>query len=145
MKTEYDIQAEKFLSANGIKFSFVEHAGTCPPYCDGKCIHGSRHVVTLSKKRGSNGSAPVRMSFDFWNSHSDISATPIKRLRPYDVLACISSDVYCADDFEDWCGDLGYDSDSRKAEATWDRCHTFKLKLVRFFTEAELNQLSEIQ
>lgn len=41
MKSEYDIQADKFLSANGIKFSFVDRGDTCPPYCDGKCVHGA--------------------------------------------------------------------------------------------------------
>lgn len=85
------------------------------------------------------------MSFDFWNSYSDVTASPIKRLRPYDVLACLSGDVYCQNRFKDWCDAMGQDSDSRKAEATWKRCREFSLKLNRFFTNDELNQLAEIQ
>jgi hypothetical protein len=41
-----------------------------------------------------------------------------------DVVECLASDVFCFDrdyvrDFEDFCSDLGYDPDSRKAEATY--------------------------
>jgi hypothetical protein len=36
-----------------------------------------------------------------------------------DVLDCLASDASCASTFEDWCADLGYDSDSRKAEQTY--------------------------
>lgn len=37
-----------------------------------------------------------------------------------DVLECLLSDSSGADEaFEDWCDDLGYDSDSRRAERTY--------------------------
>lgn len=37
-----------------------------------------------------------------------------------DVLDCLLSDASSADQtFEDWAGDLGYDTDSRKAERTY--------------------------
>jgi hypothetical protein len=37
-----------------------------------------------------------------------------------DVLDCLASDAAgAADTFEDWCAELGYDSDSRKAEQTY--------------------------
>ncbi len=145
MKSEYDIQADKFLHDNGIEFSFVEHGDRCPPYCDGKCLHGHRHRVMLTRTHGTIQGKLFLISFDYWNSHADIMATPGKRLRPYDVLACISSDVHCAEDFEEWCNEIGEDSDSRRAEATWKRCRDFSRKLNRFFTEDELNQLAEIQ
>jgi hypothetical protein len=41
---------------------------------------------------------------------------------PADVLYCLLADVSGfenARSFEDWCGDYGYDTDSRKAEKTW--------------------------
>lgn len=50
-----------------------------------------------------------------------------------DVLECLSLDfasIYNASDFEEWAGDLGYDTDSRKAEAIYNECtrqgETFK-------------------
>jgi hypothetical protein len=41
-----------------------------------------------------------------------------------DVVACLVSDASAIDcrSFEDWAGDLGYDTDSRKAEATYRAC-----------------------
>jgi hypothetical protein len=36
-----------------------------------------------------------------------------------DVLDCLASDAGGASTFEDWCAELGYDSDSRKAEQTY--------------------------
>lgn len=41
---------------------------------------------------------------------------------PADVLNCLVSDAQSydnANDFEDWCSEYGYDTDSRKAERTW--------------------------
>jgi len=42
-----------------------------------------------------------------------------------DVLECLVSDassVDCAQSFEEWASDLGYDTDSRKAEETYKNC-----------------------
>jgi hypothetical protein len=41
-----------------------------------------------------------------------------------DVVACLVSDASAIDcrSFEDWASDLGYDTDSRKAEATYRAC-----------------------
>ena len=41
------------------------------------------------------------------------------------VLDCLASDsagIENARDFEDWCSDYGYDTDSRKAHKTWTAC-----------------------
>ena len=48
------------------------------------------------------------------------------------VLDCLAVDAstveYCRS-FEDWCAELGYDSDSRRAEATYRACVAAALKL----------------
>ncbi len=52
-----------------------------------------------------------------------------------EVLACLVSDArsvdYCRG-FEDWCGDFGYSSDSRKAEQTFKACERSGKRLKRF-------------
>lgn len=63
----------------------------------------------------------------------------------YDVLACISSDVYCPETFAEFCADYGYEADSIKALQTFRRCSAFAKRLRAFFTAEELSQLSEIQ
>ncbi len=46
-----------------------------------------------------------------------------KEPTAFDVLSCLISDASgCLDSFESWCGDYGYDVDSRKAERIWKAC-----------------------
>jgi hypothetical protein len=50
-----------------------------------------------------------------------------------DVLACLCSDVSMGEQsFEDFCSELGYDTDSRKAERTWKACSVLAPKVRRF-------------
>lgn len=52
-----------------------------------------------------------------------------------DVLGCLVSDangVIGGRDFEDWCSEYGYDTDSRKAERTWKTVQQQSDKLARF-------------
>ena len=54
-----------------------------------------------------------------------------------DVLGCLASDARCGDQsFEDFCGDLGLDADSRKAHATWKACAKMSKQLRRLLGEA---------
>jgi hypothetical protein len=138
MKTtpnEYDTQAEQFLTSNGIKFRATLSDTKAPAWGDnGK--HGHHYRVTLSKPA-------ARLTFDFWSSIAD-AEKGIKTVRPYSVLACISGDAYTPETFADFCGEYGYESDSIKALQTFRRCSAFAKRLRAFFTEAELEQLQEI-
>jgi len=41
-----------------------------------------------------------------------------------------------ARDFEDWCAELGYDTDSRKAERTFRACQRIAERLRQFLGDA---------
>ena len=160
MKTEYDIQAEQFLTSNGLKFRATLSDTKTPAWSrDGK--HGHHYRVTLSRnspeawKKNTRRKHPnylgedtparscARLTFDFWGSiaNAETGQAP----TAYDVLACISGDANAPDTFEDWCADLGYDTDSLTALQTYRRCSAFAKRLQAFFTPAELEQLAEIQ
>lgn len=64
---------------------------------------------------------------------------------PVDVLASLvrDSDVLDAGGFENWAGDLGYDTDSRSAEAIYRACLDVSLKLRSALGEAGLAKLRE--
>lgn len=52
-----------------------------------------------------------------------------------DVLTCLLSDansVESARSFDEWAGDLGYDTDSRKAERTYRACQSIAKRLRVF-------------
>lgn len=130
----------------------------------GPMTHGTRYRITIWRN-----DEPGKLAFDFWGSIRDrvqtlaagrswhnmppgvqkylnSTATRFAPAHPtaYDVLACISSDIDVADTFEEFCADLGYDTDSRTAFATFQECAELSRKLLRFFSEAERVELAEI-
>lgn len=134
----YDQQANAFLTTHGIKFTCKPGSGKAPAWTDGdNKEHGNHYRVTLSKH-------DKRITFDFWGSIADASAG-LRTERPYSVLACLSGDVRCPENFADFCGEYGYDSDSRKAYRDFKRCAAFGKRLRDFFTEDEIDALQEIQ
>jgi hypothetical protein len=61
-----------------------------------------------------------------------------------EVLDCIASDVSGlenAGSFEDWCSDYGYDTDSRKAEKTYNIIKRQAEKLRDLLNEARYEEL----
>jgi hypothetical protein len=62
-----------------------------------------------------------------------------------DVLASLLLDARCADEpFESWCADMGYDTDSRRALATYEACAVIGKEMRQLFTRDELRELDEI-
>lgn len=130
MTSEYETSARAFLRKHGITFKATRTSeNPCPPFCDGKHIHGDCYRVTMRR----NGK---RISFRFWNSLNDSQNG--KALDAYSVLACCSSDLYCPDTFEDFCAEYGYDLDSRKAESTFKLCLAQKERLEKLFDSEEV-------
>jgi hypothetical protein len=138
MKSEYDKQASRFLKENALAMRItLSDTKTASWAKDGE-PSGHHYRVTISRADKSG-----RITFDFWGSQHDAAtgADP----SPYDVLACISSDVHCPDTFADFCDEYGYEDDSIKALQTFNRCHRFAARLNAFFTSAEVSQLEEIR
>lgn len=162
-KPLHEDAATAFLSRNGLKLRATHHGDKCPPFCDGSCNHGDHYRITIwrAKRReptiasyessamGQRGvftghvDHPRRLSFDFWNSCADM----VEGREPtaYNVLACLSSDAYCPDSFEEFCSEYGYDEDSAKARQTWKRCTAFADRINAFFDGSELEELAEIR
>lgn len=59
-----------------------------------------------------------------------------------DVLySVIMGSSACDQSFSDWCGEYGYDTDSRKAFATYEACQQNADKLKRIFTRAQIDAI----
>jgi hypothetical protein len=59
-----------------------------------------------------------------------------------DVLECLASDMSSAGQpFGDWCADLGYDEDSRKAYATWQAVESQAAAVRDWLGEALTDEL----
>lgn len=124
-------------------------------------IHGKHYRCTFS------GAGRGHLTIDFWNSYQDEefnayrfgqTAIPkdypywdkFRRDRhgkrriptPYDVLSCIEKSD--PGNFEEFCDNFGYDTDSHKAEVTYHAVVREWKKIKKFFTPEELTEAQEI-
>lgn len=76
-------------------------------------------------------------NFDFKINHN------YGKPSEYDILACLTK--YEPGTFEDFCSDYGYDTDSRKAENTYNAVQEEYMNISRLFSEDELELMREIQ
>jgi hypothetical protein len=70
-----------------------------------------------------------RMTVDFWQGYGILHEPTAEG-----VLMCFLSDAEGTENrnFEEWCSDLGYDTDSRTAERTFKACEKLATKLRAF-------------
>ena len=87
----------------------------------------NNHLVTVT-----NTDNKQRCTFEFWSSIASPSLD-----SDYDVLNafyCFVGDAMSGKmDFNDFCGEFGYDTDSRAAEKTWKACKRSAEKLERIY------------
>jgi hypothetical protein len=59
----------------------------------------------------------------------------------YNILTRCAIDYYCDKDFDYWCAEFGYDTDSRKAYEIWHKHLAQSAKLERIFNDDEIECL----
>ncbi len=128
-KSEYDIKAEKFLKETETEFKAVFLRNDF--YFDGD--EETRDIFKITLKRGNK-----KYTFKFGQSIANIGKTP----TPYDFLSCITK--YNPYTFEDFCGEYGYDTDSRKTEKTYKAVVKEWEKVSDLYTSEEIEKLQEI-
>ena len=145
--TTYDRQAAAFLERFGLRMTIQPAGDMPPPWHDGSADHGRRYAIEIKGGYVTGDAAETLdgvIRFDFWGSINDRQQGT--HPRPYDVLSCISSDIYTPETFAEFCDDYGDDEDSRQALATFERCNEFAERLRAFFdSEASREALAEIQ
>ena len=129
--SEYTKQAKNFAKKYGVKLSVIGDPEYRKYFPDDK---ESRYVFKLRLQRNKKS-----YTFTFGQSIADGEEEPTL----YDVLACLTK--YDPGSFENFCGDFGYDEDSRRAEKTYKAvCKEFEA-MQRLFPESEvLEELAEI-
>lgn len=107
------------------KISAYRAGEKAAPWSDGKNWNHHRVTVTNAETRRST-------SFSFWASiaHPQLSSE-------YDVInafRCFVDDAICGNlSFSEFCDELGYDEDSRKAYSTWNACKRHAEQLTRIY------------
>jgi len=178
IQTDYDKQAEEFLTKTGTTFEvkFLRHDKYFPADTDtrdvyeitltrgdrkysfefGQCIaHSGRFLKYGNYQRGvSNGTPSKKHGKKFpdgiflppkdsaagmreWERNPDWGIP-----TAYSVLACLEK--YCVGSFDDWCSELGYDTDSRQAERTYKEVKEQHNQLKMIYSDSELELMAEI-
>jgi hypothetical protein len=135
-----------FIEKHGITFTFT--TGSIPgDRMDDSWLREDFHFDCLFRMGDESSRRQLASDYHMGKGHGK----PVKRsdghvIRvipphpdPAEVLDSLRSDaqsVDCARDFEDWASELGYDTDSRKAHASWLACMEIGRKL-RFFLGAD--------
>ena len=107
---------------------------------------GVGHLKNLATIERANGKLPRNAAPTQAQLAALTRYAAAERLQPKlaDVLASLILDgaaYFDGSPFEEWAADLGYDTDSRKAEATFRECDTTGRKLARAFKPDELEAL----
>ncbi|MBK5202134.1 MAG: hypothetical protein JJE45_00230 [Prolixibacteraceae bacterium] len=128
--TNYTAQAETFAQKHGVKLSFIGDPEYKIHFAGDKT---ERYVFKCRLTR-----AGKSYTFDFGQSIKSGAEEPTL----YDVLTCLQK--YDVGDFENFCSDFGYDTDSRTAERTYKAvCKEFAA-VERLFSDI-IEELQEIQ
>lgn len=123
------VTIEQFINDNGITLTAVK-TDRNPNMADSRDM--DHWKVTLKRGR-------ARMTLVFSMGYGHKGASPEAR----DVLDCLASDASGIDNsrgFEDWCANYGYDTDSRKAEKTYNAIRHQASRLETFLGDSDLYQ-----
>lgn len=108
-------------------------------WSDSKRQNFNNHMITVT-----NTETGEKARFEFWAS----VANPVLN-KEYDILNafyCFVSDaVSGSGTFENFCSELGYDSDSRTAEKIYRKCQKQLEKLKKIYDGDIYNLVNELQ
>ena len=134
--SEYDQQAEEFLGNHNLSFGATYK--NCERYFEGDTAE--RDIYRIRIRRKDNGHS---ITFNFGQSIADTEKG--EKPTAYSVLASLSGDITCPYDFKEFCGEYGYDEDSRTAERIFKKVSKFAERLSNFFSEDEKEDLLKIR
>lgn len=83
----------------------------------------------------------IKMNDGNFAPHLDTIHYPISP-DAYSILACLTK--YDVGSLEDFCNEFGYDTDSKKSEKTYNAVKDEYTNICTLFTDAEIEQLQEI-
>lgn len=178
-KSEYDIQAEKFLEKTGttIDIKFLKHDKHFADDKEERDIYdvklkrknrsmtitfgnslndsGFKLITVINTRNIPIGDSSRQRFIDSPNllrrhieqhikfnlGNKDKIKLPVAP-NAYSILACLTK--YDPETFEDFCSEFDYNTDSRKAEETYNAVKEEWLKVCSLFSDEELSELQEI-
>lgn len=114
----------------------------------GRCVRDGWECFAYSVAlTGTIHPNPASFTINFYNGtghvFKDDDNKPYGPL-PFSVLSSVYLDDTRGASFEDWCADLGYDTDSRKALAAYLQCQEQTSRFKKAFPDVHLEDYEEI-
>ena len=131
---EYEAQAEQFLKETETTFK-TEFLKNGLYFEDDK---ETRDIYLITLKRGER-----IFKFKFGQSINKSGYSNRDKPTAYDILSCLTKNEVGT--FENFCGDFGYDEDSRKAEKTYKAVLAEWQNVKMLWSDDEINKLREIE
>mgnify|MGYP001022597990 CR=1 FL=1 len=99
----------------------------------------NNHTITVT-----NTETEQKISFEFWGSIMEPEVKTEDELLH--AFYCFISDAVSGNySFNEFCGEFGYDEDSRKAEKTWKACKKSLEKLNKIYNGDVYDLANELQ
>lgn len=99
----------------------------------------NNHTITVT-----NTETEQKISFEFWGSIMKPEVKTEDELL--NAFYCFVSDAVSGNySFNEFCGEFGYDEDSRKAEKTWKACKKSLEKLNKIYNGDVYDLANELQ
>ena len=131
------ISAQKRQGVPSVTIDYQQGIGHASGWKQG--MRSTLHNVAIMQQVCETGRAPL--------PGHDFHVGGVKRApepKPADVLHCVLLDSEVLDyPFEQWASEFGYDSDSRKAEATYKACLETAMQLYRLIGPETIRELRE--
>ena len=127
---QYEKEANEYATKHGVKLTVIDSEYK-KHFADDK---QPRMVFKMCLKRGRK-----QYTFNFGQSIAAGGEEPTM----YSILSCMQK--YDVGSFDDFCGDFGYDTDSRTAERIYKAVCKEYAAMCRLFNERELELMQEIQ
>lgn len=93
-------------------------------------------------KNGKFDALKFKLTCGWQISSCDLIVLP-KPPTNYDILACLTK--YDPGIFEDFCSEFGYDTDSIRAEKTYNAVKNEYMNVINLYSDTEIEQLAEVQ
>lgn len=131
-ESSYEKQTNDFLAKTGstLSIEFLKH----DKYFDED--KDTRDIYSCTLKRG-------KKSYTTKFGQSILGSIKGEKPTAYAFLCCLQKND--TGSFENFCGDFGYDTDSRKAEKTYNEVQKQYEALAKMYSEEELALMAEIQ
>lgn len=131
--TNYHQQATDFLKATSTNF-ICKFKGSLHPEWDKEYLHDAFTCVLRSPDH--------YYRFTFYQSRNESTGAGTKPPTAYDVLAGMTK--YEVGNFDDFCADYGYDTDSRTAYKTYKAVKREWENVAILFNDDQLDMLRDI-